>query len=272
MQVTRDLASFWARGYAEVRKELKGTVSAALLARRSLRCNSDAQGTAARAMTRYEPEAAAARETPMIGGHRVRMNCRAVPAMPRCVRRLSGPSADRGVLAARLHAVSTWAAEGAVAAAQRAARRRCTAKARRSRGLRCAMSACPYRYGGADPHAGFDCSGLVSYVHGQRWHHRAAHGRSTIRCRAARSSESDLRPGDLVFFRLHRAPATSRTSGSTRVSDASCMRRRRGATSASPVSTRRTTASAMRARAATTCRRRARCRQKPRRRVDASQR
>jgi cell wall-associated NlpC family hydrolase len=59
----------------------------------------------------------------------------------------------------------------------------------------------PYRYGGADPSRGFDCSGLVAFVHDQE-------GISVPRTAAAQFSaaqpvkESDLRPGDLVFFRL----------------------------------------------------------------------
>jgi murein DD-endopeptidase len=59
----------------------------------------------------------------------------------------------------------------------------------------------PYRYGGAEPSRGFDCSGLVAYVHGQG-------GISVPRTAAAqfasarRVSEAELQPGDLVFFRL----------------------------------------------------------------------
>ena len=57
----------------------------------------------------------------------------------------------------------------------------------------------PYRWGGASPGAGFDCSGLVQYVYGRlgiTLPHNAAsqygHGR-----RVARGA---LRAGDLVFF------------------------------------------------------------------------
>ncbi len=59
----------------------------------------------------------------------------------------------------------------------------------------------PYRWGGSDPRAGFDCSGLVAYVH--------ARGGIDVPRTAAeqfaaadRIDERDLRPGDLVFFRL----------------------------------------------------------------------
>jgi peptidoglycan hydrolase-like protein with peptidoglycan-binding domain len=57
----------------------------------------------------------------------------------------------------------------------------------------------PYRWGGASPATGFDCSGLVMYVYakvGISLPHNAAmqygHGRAV--------SRSQLRPGDLVFF------------------------------------------------------------------------
>lgn len=59
----------------------------------------------------------------------------------------------------------------------------------------------PYRYGGADPQRGFDCSGLVSYVHGLE-------GVSVPRTAAAQFAAArpidvaDLRAGDLVFYRL----------------------------------------------------------------------
>jgi murein DD-endopeptidase len=59
----------------------------------------------------------------------------------------------------------------------------------------------PYRWGGADPARGFDCSGLVTWVH-------AREGIGVPRTAAAqfaaadRVAERDLRPGDLVFFRL----------------------------------------------------------------------
>jgi peptidoglycan DL-endopeptidase CwlO len=77
-------------------------------------------------------------------------------------------------------------------------------KKRVSRGLRAVqianhLTGIPYRWGGASPQAGFDCSGFVQYVYrkvGIHLPHYAAgqygHGR-----RVARGS---LRAGDLVFF------------------------------------------------------------------------
>ena len=57
----------------------------------------------------------------------------------------------------------------------------------------------PYRWGGASPSTGFDCSGFTMYVYAQVGvslpHNAAAqygHGTPVAR--------SDLQPGDLVFF------------------------------------------------------------------------
>jgi cell wall-associated NlpC family hydrolase len=59
----------------------------------------------------------------------------------------------------------------------------------------------PYRYGGADPANGFDCSGLVIYVHAREGINvpRTA----AAQFAAARSVTLDaIRPGDLMFYRL----------------------------------------------------------------------
>lgn len=58
----------------------------------------------------------------------------------------------------------------------------------------------PYRYGGAGPDA-FDCSGLVAYAHRQLG---VAVPRTAAQQFAAATpvTRSELRPGDLVFFRL----------------------------------------------------------------------
>jgi len=58
----------------------------------------------------------------------------------------------------------------------------------------------PYRYGGAGPDA-FDCSGLVSYAHGQLGV-RVPRSAAQQFAAATPVPRRDLRPGDLVFFRL----------------------------------------------------------------------
>jgi len=63
-----------------------------------------------------------------------------------------------------------------------------------------------YRFGGKNPEAGLDCSGMVSYIYGQTTPlalrgsaaEIAQHGRPVDRTR--------LRPGDLVFFNTRNTP------------------------------------------------------------------
>jgi cell wall-associated NlpC family hydrolase len=57
----------------------------------------------------------------------------------------------------------------------------------------------PYRYGGASPDAGFDCSGLVWYVH-RELGVSVPRTAADQRARANPVRRDDLRPGDLVFF------------------------------------------------------------------------
>jgi murein DD-endopeptidase len=59
----------------------------------------------------------------------------------------------------------------------------------------------PYRWGGNDPDRGFDCSGLVAYVHARQG---IVVPRTAAEQFAAadRIGDDDLKPGDLVFFRL----------------------------------------------------------------------
>jgi murein DD-endopeptidase len=59
----------------------------------------------------------------------------------------------------------------------------------------------PYRYGGADPERGFDCSGLVSFAHARQG--LAVPRTAAAQFAAARKVElDDVRPGDLLFYRL----------------------------------------------------------------------
>lgn len=82
----------------------------------------------------------------------------------------------------------------------------------------------PYRFGGASPDAGFDCSGLVWYVH-RELGVSVPRTAADQRARANPVRRDDLRPGDLVFFytpqdhvgiylgggQFVHAPATGRT-------------------------------------------------------------
>jgi hypothetical protein len=57
----------------------------------------------------------------------------------------------------------------------------------------------PYRWGGADPVGGFDCSGLAMYVYAQLGI-RLTHYTGSQFYEGARVLPSQLQPGDLVFF------------------------------------------------------------------------
>lgn len=57
-----------------------------------------------------------------------------------------------------------------------------------------------YRFGGENPEAGLDCSGMVSYLVEQVSGLRLPHNAAEIAARTRPVSRSGLRPGDLVFF------------------------------------------------------------------------
>jgi cell wall-associated NlpC family hydrolase len=63
-----------------------------------------------------------------------------------------------------------------------------------------------YRFGGKNPEAGLDCSGMVSYIYGQVGGLKV-HGSAADIARKGRAIEaSGLRPGDLVFFNTRNRP------------------------------------------------------------------
>lgn len=72
----------------------------------------------------------------------------------------------------------------------------------------------PYVWGGYDPNSGFDCSGFVSWVinhcgNGWNYGRLTANGLKNV---TARVPESEVKPGDLVFFQ-----GTYNTSGASHV-------------------------------------------------------
>jgi cell wall-associated NlpC family hydrolase len=63
-----------------------------------------------------------------------------------------------------------------------------------------------YRFGGKNPEAGLDCSGMVSYIYGKSAGVQLL-GSARDMARKGRSIErTGLRPGDLVFFNTRNAP------------------------------------------------------------------
>ncbi|MBT0960369.1 C40 family peptidase [Denitromonas iodatirespirans] len=63
-----------------------------------------------------------------------------------------------------------------------------------------------YRFGGRNPEAGLDCSGMVSYVVEQVTGIRLPHNAAQI-AQQTRAIDSDaLKPGDLVFFNTMKRP------------------------------------------------------------------
>ena len=57
-----------------------------------------------------------------------------------------------------------------------------------------------YRFGGKNPEAGLDCSGMVSYVFGSTTDVKLTGSAADIAKRGRSVARDALRPGDLVFF------------------------------------------------------------------------
>lgn len=57
-----------------------------------------------------------------------------------------------------------------------------------------------YRFGGKNPEAGLDCSGMVSYIYGKALGLKVAGSAADIARKAREVEREALRPGDLVFF------------------------------------------------------------------------
>jgi cell wall-associated NlpC family hydrolase len=57
-----------------------------------------------------------------------------------------------------------------------------------------------YRFGGKNPEAGLDCSGMVSYIYGQVAGLKVSGSAAEIARNGRPIARAELRPGDLVFF------------------------------------------------------------------------
>lgn len=57
-----------------------------------------------------------------------------------------------------------------------------------------------YRFGGKNPEAGLDCSGMVSYLYQRATGLRLSGSAADIARQGRRIDRESLRPGDLVFF------------------------------------------------------------------------
>lgn len=62
-----------------------------------------------------------------------------------------------------------------------------------------------YRFGGKNPEAGLDCSGMVSYIYQQALGLGIKGSAADIARRGKSVNRSELRPGDLVFFNTRNA-------------------------------------------------------------------
>jgi cell wall-associated NlpC family hydrolase len=63
-----------------------------------------------------------------------------------------------------------------------------------------------YRFGGKNPEAGFDCSGMVSYIYNQAAGVKISGSAADIARKGRPVERGNLRPGDLVFFNTRNAP------------------------------------------------------------------
>jgi cell wall-associated NlpC family hydrolase len=63
-----------------------------------------------------------------------------------------------------------------------------------------------YRFGGKNPQAGFDCSGMVSYIYAQAAGVKVSGSAADIARQGTPIGRDQLRPGDLVFFNTLNRP------------------------------------------------------------------
>ncbi len=63
-----------------------------------------------------------------------------------------------------------------------------------------------YRFGGANPEAGLDCSGMIGYVFEQAVQLKLPHNAARIAGMTRPVARSAMQPGDLVFFNTQNRP------------------------------------------------------------------
>jgi len=63
-----------------------------------------------------------------------------------------------------------------------------------------------YRFGGKNPEAGLDCSGMVSYIYGQAAGIKVLGSAADIAQKGRAIDRSVMRPGDLIFFNTRNRP------------------------------------------------------------------
>jgi cell wall-associated NlpC family hydrolase len=63
-----------------------------------------------------------------------------------------------------------------------------------------------YRFGGKNPEAGLDCSGMVSHIYQTALGLRVKGSAADIARQARTIERQELRPGDLVFFNTNNRP------------------------------------------------------------------
>jgi cell wall-associated NlpC family hydrolase len=63
-----------------------------------------------------------------------------------------------------------------------------------------------YRFGGRNPDAGFDCSGMVSYVFDRAAGVRLTGSAASMAKKGRAVSSRNMKPGDLVFFNTQHRP------------------------------------------------------------------
>ena len=63
-----------------------------------------------------------------------------------------------------------------------------------------------YRYGGKNPEAGLDCSGMVSHIYRQAAHYVLSGSAADMAKKGRAVSPGRIRPGDLLFFNTLNRP------------------------------------------------------------------